>query len=175
VPDSRDQEEAMTVADRIAVMNHGGIVQVATPAEIYEQPNSRYVADFVGDINILEGRIAAIDGGSVRLECIGAEATLEVDQEVAAAVGDSAWFAIRPEKVAISLDRPAIVAANAVAGEVWDIGYLGDVSVYHVRLPTGAIVKATVTNRTRLVERPIGWDDKVWLSWSRDGGVVLIR
>ena len=64
---------------------------------------------------------------------------------------------------------------NAVAGEVWDIGYLGDVSIYHVRLPTGATVKATVTNRTRLVERPITWDDKVWLSWTRDAGVVLTQ
>jgi putrescine transport system ATP-binding protein len=172
---THDQEEAMTVADRIAVMDHGEIVQVATPAEIYEQPNSRYVADFIGDINILEGRIAFTGGGTVRLECVGAEATVEIDQEVSAAVGDAAWFAIRPEKVAISLDRPGIVTANAVEGEVWDIGYLGDVSVYHVRLPTGAIVKSTVTNRTRLVERPIGWDDKVWLSWSRDGGVVLTR
>ena len=64
---------------------------------------------------------------------------------------------------------------NTLSGEVWDIGYLGDVSIYHVRLPTGATVKSTVTNRTRLVERPITWDDKVWLTWHRDGGVVLTR
>jgi len=172
---THDQEEAMTVADRIAVMDQGEIVQVATPAEIYEQPNSRYVADFVGDINILEGRVAAIDAATIRLECVGTGATVEIDQEVSASVGDTAWFAVRPEKVAISLDRPDDVAVNAVEGEVWDIGYLGDVSVYHVRLPSGATVKSTVTNRTRLVERPIGWDDKVWLSWSRDGGVVLTR
>ena len=68
---------------------------------------------------------------------------------------------------------PADAAVNAIEGEVWDIGYLGDVSIYHVRLATGAIVKATVTNRTRLVERPITWDDKVWLTWTRDAGVVL--
>ena len=77
--------------------------------------------------------------------------------------------------MAISLDRPSNGTVNAIEGEVWDIGYLGDVSVYHVRLPTGATVKSTVTNRTRLVERPITWDDKVWLSWSRDGGVVLTK
>jgi putrescine transport system ATP-binding protein len=172
---THDQEEAMTVADRVAVMDHGEIVQVATPAEIYEQPSSRYVADFIGDINLLEGRVAANADGKVRLECVGIGATVEVDQDLAAATDDPAWFAIRPEKVAISLDRPDDAAVNAIAGEVWDIGYLGDVSVYHVRLPTGATVKATVTNRTRLVERPIGWDDKVWLSWSRDGGLVLTR
>jgi len=170
---THDQEEAMTVADRIAVMDQGEVIQVATPAEIYEQPNSRYVADFIGDINLLEGRIASAGGGAVKLDCVGTAATIEIDQELSAGAGDSAWFAIRPEKVAISLERPAGGSVNAVEGEVWDIGYLGDVSIYHVRLPTGAIVKATVTNRTRLVERPISWDDKVWLSWASDGGVVL--
>ena len=165
----------MTVADRIAVMNQGRIVQVATPAEIYEQPNSRYVADFIGDINLLEGHVVTTFDRVVRMECPGTGAIVEVDQDLDAARGDAAWFAIRPEKVAISLDPPAGEAINTVAGEVWDIGYLGDVSIYHVRLPTGATVKATVTNRTRLVERPISWDDRVWLSWSRDGGVVLTQ
>jgi putrescine transport system ATP-binding protein len=170
---THDQEEAMTVADRIAVMDQGRIVQVATPAEMYEQPNCRYVADFVGDINLLEGRIAATNGDTTRLECVGTGAVVEVGQSVDAAAGSSAWFAIRPEKVAISLDRPNAGSVNCVEGEVWDIGYLGDVSIYHVKLPTGAMVKSTVTNRTRLVERPISWDDKVWLSWTRDSGVVL--
>jgi len=172
---THDQEEAMTVADRIAVMNHGRIIQVATPAEIYEHPNSRYVADFIGDINLLEGRVTSTFDRTVRMECAGTGAVVEVDQGTEAAKGDAAWFAIRPEKVAISLDPPADAAVNTVSGEVWDIGYLGDVSVYHVRLPTGATVKSTVTNRTRLVERPITWEDKVWLSWSRDGGVVLTQ
>ena len=165
----------MTVADRIAVMDRGHIAQVATPAEIYEQPNSRYVADFVGDVNLLEGRVASAGNGVVRLDCVGTGATVEVSQDLAATPGESAWFAIRPEKVGISLDRPAEGAVNTLSGEVWDIGYLGDVSIYHVRLPTGATVKSTVTNRTRLVERPITWDDKVWLTWHRDGGVVLTR
>jgi len=170
---THDQEEAMTVADRIAVMDHGRIVQVATPAEIYEQPRSRYVADFIGDINLLEGRITGADGAAVRMACVGSGASVLVDQQLDAKAGDAAWFAIRPEKVAISVERPADVTVNAISGEVWDIGYLGDVSIYHVRLETGATVKATVTNRTRLVERPITWDDKVWLSWSRDAGMVL--
>jgi putrescine transport system ATP-binding protein len=172
---THDQEEAMTVADRIAVMDHGRIVQVATPAEIYEQPNSRYVADFIGDINLIEGRVASTFDRIVRMESPATGAVVEVDQVTDAGKGDPAWFAIRPEKVHISLDPPAEGAINTVSGEVWDIAYLGDVSIYHVRLPTGATIKATVTNRTRLVERPITWDDRVWLSWSRDGGVVLTR
>ncbi len=173
---THDQEEAMTVADRIAVMNHGQVVQVATPSEIYEQPNSRYVADFIGDINLLEGRITGhSQPGHVHMDCVGTGAMVSVDQDMPANEGDAAWFAIRPEKVSISLDQPAEAGINAVAGEVWDIGYLGDVSIYHVRLETGATVKATVTNRTRLVERPISWEDKVWLTWTRDAGVVLTQ
>jgi putrescine transport system ATP-binding protein len=170
---THDQEEAMTLADRIAVMNHGKIVQIGTPAEIYEQPNSRYVADFIGNINLLEGKVASASGGAVRMECSGTGATIDVDQDVKANAGDTAWFAIRPEKIGVSLAAPAERSVNAVEGEVWDIGYLGDISVYHVRLATGATIKATVTNATRLVERPITWDDRVWLTWSRDAGVVL--
>jgi putrescine transport system ATP-binding protein len=172
---THDQEEAMTVADRIAVMNNGVIVQVATPAEIYEQPNSRYVADFIGDINLIEGKVASAGEGGTRLACAATGATVETNQTLTAAIGDEAWFAIRPEKMRISRDAPADPSVNALAGEVWDIGYLGDVSIYHVRLPTGATVKATITNATRLVERPISWEDKVWLTWSRDAGVVLTR
>ncbi|SHE96481.1 putrescine transport system ATP-binding protein [Kaistia soli DSM 19436] len=172
---THDQEEAMTVADRIAVMNHGKIVQVATPAEIYEQPNSRYVADFIGEINVLEGRVSASPSGGARLECVAAGATVETRQQVDAKPGDQAWFAIRPEKVRISRDAPADPSVNAVPGEVWDIGYLGDVSIYHVRLASGATMKATITNTTRLVERPISWEDKVWMTWSVDGGIVLTK
>ncbi|MEX0851904.1 MAG: ABC transporter ATP-binding protein [Bauldia sp.] len=172
---THDQEEAMTVADRIAVMDHGRVVQVASPAEIYEQPNSRYVADFIGDINLIEGRITGLSDASVRMACGDTGANVFVEQTVDAKVGDAAWFAIRPEKVAIAVNRPADVTVNTVAGEVWDIGYLGDVSIYHVRLETGVTVKATSANRTRLVERPITWDDKVWLSWSRDAGIVLTK
>ncbi|WP_207778673.1 ABC transporter ATP-binding protein [Kaistia algarum] len=170
---THDQEEAMTVADRIAVMDQGRIVQVATPAEIYEQPNSRYVADFIGDINLLEGRVGASGAGEARLECVGTGATVQIAQSLSAPVGSQAWFSIRPEKVRISLEPPADPTVNAVSGEVWDIGYLGDVSIYHVRLPTGATMKATITNATRLVARPITWEDKVWLTWSNDAGVVL--
>ncbi len=172
---THDQEEAMTVADRIAVMSEGRIVQVATPAEIYEQPASRYVADFIGDINMIEGRVVSSNAGLVRIQSPEAGLFIEVEQEAAAVPDTMVWFAVRPEKVNVSLERPAQAEVNAVAGEVWDIGYLGDVSIYHVRLPSGTMMKATVTNRTRLVERPITWDDKVWLTWTRAAGVVLTR
>jgi putrescine transport system ATP-binding protein len=170
---THDQEEAMTLADRIAVMDHGRIVQIGTPAEIYEQPNSRYVADFIGNINLIEARVVTNVGGQVRMDATGTGAVVDAQQQMAAATGDTVWFAIRPEKISVTHDPPPHAAVNAMAGEVWDIGYLGDISVYHVRLPTGATVKATIANHSRIVERPITWNDKVWLSWTHDAGVVL--
>ncbi|MCC0015816.1 MAG: ABC transporter ATP-binding protein [Rhodobiaceae bacterium] len=170
---THDQEEAMTVSDRIAVMDHGEIVQVATPAEIYEYPNSRYVADFIGDINLIEGTVASVRSGKVTVDTPDA-GKLVVQQDIAADVGQKAWIAIRPEKVRIGLGKPAARTPNVMRGEVWDIGYLGDVSTYHVRLPAGTTVKALQANATRLVERPITWDEQVYLSFAPDGAVVLL-
>ena len=172
---THDQEEAMTVADRIAVMDHGQMIQVAPPAEIYEQPISRYVADFIGDINVIESTVTGNDGGLVRLKAKAAKADLTVRQDIEVAADSTAWFAIRPEKVNISSAAPEDVSVNAVPGEVWDIGYLGDVSIYHVRLDTGETIRATRTNRERIVEDPISWEDKVWLSWRPDHGLVLTQ
>ncbi|MEZ5877715.1 MAG: ABC transporter ATP-binding protein [Tepidamorphaceae bacterium] len=170
---THDQEEAMTVSDRIAVMNQGKIIQVSTPAEMYEYPNSRFVADFIGDINLIEGTISSVSGGKVTVETADA-GKLVVNQDLKADKGQTAWIAIRPEKVSIGLKKPAARTANVMSGEVWDIGYLGDVSTYHVKMPAGGIVKALQTNATRLVERPITWEDQAWLSFSPDGAVVLL-
>ncbi len=176
---THDQEEAMTVSDRIAVMDKGVIVQVATPAEIYEAPNSRYVADFIGDINIVEGTFEgrANDGrnGSevVRVSC--GSFTAAVEQQCDVAPGASVAFAVRPEKVRISLDKPAETATNALYGEVWDIGYLGDFSVFVVKLEDGRTFRAAQANISRLVDRPITYGDMVWLTWPADAGLVLTR
>jgi putrescine transport system ATP-binding protein len=175
---THDQEEAMTVSDRIAVMDKGVIVQVATPAEIYEAPNSRYVADFIGDINILEGTVTKTDSalgapGIVTLDCDGA--SVAVEQQSQAVTGDRVAFAVRPEKVRISLDQPADTSVNALHGEVWDIGYLGDFSVFIVKLDDGRVVRAAQANVSRLVDRPITFGDMVWLTWPRDAGLVLTR
>lgn len=165
----------MTVADRIAVMDHGKMIQVAPPAEIYEQPNSRYVADFIGSINLLEGQVVSAAGNVIRMAAPDLDATFEVEDDAECAGGQKAWFAVRPEKMRMTLDAPTGGAFNTLPGEVWDIGYLGDASIYHVKLKNGQMVRATVTNTDRLVERPIGWDDKVWLTWPRDAGVVLTK
>ena len=169
---THDQEEAMTVADRISVMKDGRIVQVAPPAEIYESPNSRYVAEFIGSINLFEGIVEAAPPGLIRLAA--ADGFLVQSQSPAAAgEGETAWFAVRPEKVRIGHDPPADRAVNAVEGEVWDIAYFGDMSLYNVRLPSGSLVRASRLNAARSVERPISWEDRVWLSWGTDAGLVL--
>ncbi|MCV3766289.1 ABC transporter ATP-binding protein [Rhizobium sp. TRM95796] len=176
---THDQEEAMTVSDRIAVMDKGIVVQVATPAEIYEAPNSRYVADFIGDINIMEGVVSANTGSASQhgvVSLSSGELKIEVEQECAAVSGANVAFAIRPEKVRISLDPPAETGRpNCIAGEVIDIGYLGDFSVFIVETPDGRVLRAAQANVSRHVERPITFEDKVWLSWSADAGLVLTR
>lgn len=163
----------MTVADRIAVMDHGKLIQVAGPSEIYEQPNSRYVADFIGDINLIEGRVASVEGTTIRVEAGTPKVSLVVEDDEPTSVGATVWVAVRPEKVRISHEEPVDVTVNAVQGTVWDIAYIGDVSVYHVKLDCGTTIRATVANVSRTVERPIGWEDRVWLTWSKSSGVVL--
>jgi putrescine transport system ATP-binding protein len=171
---THDQEEAMTVADRIGVMDQGRLVQVATPPEIYEQPNSRWVADFIGDVNLLEGRLVEAGPGvaTVMNESAG---KLQAVAAGDARPGDTVWVAVRPEKIRVSHEPTSAVTANCIAGRVWDIGYLGDVSVYKVRLDNGFVMKAAAANMTRLIERPFGFDERVWLSWAPDAGVVLAR
>jgi putrescine transport system ATP-binding protein len=174
---THDQEEAMTVAHRIAVMDRGEIVQVATPAELYEQPKSRWVAAFIGDVNLIEGGVVETDAGGAVIEDGGGR-RYRVAEAAGATVGARVAIALRPEKLRITpLAAPSAAAdgENAVRGRVWDIGYLGDVSIYKVQLPDGAQMKASVANVTRLVERPIGWDDEVVLSWAPSAAVLLTR
>jgi putrescine transport system ATP-binding protein len=171
---THDQEEAMTVAHRMGVMNHGCLIQVATPPEIYEQPNSRWVADFIGDVNLIEGRVLAMRGEEISIASAAAGALRAVPAG-GGKPGDAIWVALRPEKVRLSRERPAQADENCVTGEVCSIGYLGDLSIYKVRLDSGFIMKAALANMTRLVERPIGWDDRVWLHWAADAAVVLTR
>jgi putrescine transport system ATP-binding protein len=170
---THDQEEAMTMADRIGVMNQGRLVQVATPAELYEQPNSRWVADFIGDVNLIEGRVAETATAGTVIET--PSGPLRAAPSPDAPAGATVWLAVRPEKIRILVQPPGAADENCVAGTVSDIGYLGDISIYKVQLDSGQVMKAAVANLTRMMERPIGWDARVWLSWSPDAGVVLTK
>ena len=171
---THDQEEAMTVAHRIAVMNEGRLAQVATPAEIYEQPNSRWVADFVGDVNLIEGRVVATGPEGPQIEDQAGRRFRGPVTGPAVRVGDAVSIALRPEKVRIA-STPLAAAENSAQGRVRDIGYLGDVSLYRVRLADGFEMKASRANQARVLDRTIGWDDEVWLSWTADAGVLLTR
>ncbi|MTH99799.1 ABC transporter ATP-binding protein [Roseibium sp. RKSG952] len=170
---THDQEEAMTVADRIAVMDAGEIVQVATPAEIYETPNSRFVADFIGDINLIEATVVEKNGQGAKLQAVEHGFLIDTVQDTGARVGERVWFALRPEKVRIRHGKPEGALVNAAGAMVWDIAYMGDVSIFHSRLNESTTMRSTVANVTRTVERPISWDEEVTLTWDRDAGVIL--
>ncbi|CUH74731.1 Spermidine/putrescine import ATP-binding protein PotA [Tritonibacter multivorans] len=169
---THDQEEAMTMASRIAVMDHGKLVQVDTPDRIYEAPNSVYVADFIGDVNIIEGRIAKADGEAAELAWAEGHSPIRGMSGAGVSSGQGGAFAIRPEKIVIGTEEPTDVH-NRISGEVEDIAYLGNISTYYVRLENGALVKSQTANTRRIARRGITWNDKVWLSWTDTAGIVL--
>jgi putrescine transport system ATP-binding protein len=168
---THDQSEAMTVADRIGVMDRGRLAQVAPPAEIYERPNSRWVADFIGDVNVFEGRVGA-DGLSVEGTAAG---HLRVAAKADAAPGTTVWVAVRPEKVRITREPPLPGADNCVAGKIVDIGYLGDFSIYKLRLRDGAVIKAALANVGGRAERALTLGEEVWLIWPPESGMLLTQ
>jgi len=170
---THDQEEAMTVGSRMAIMRDGQIAQIGTPSEIYEYPASRFVAEFVGEVNLIEARFSSVNGSTMRVRAPALGIEIVTDRPVPALPGEPLWVAVRPEKVSIAKSPPAETGHNCVTGEVFDIEYLGDVSVYHVRLDNGLFLRATEANKLRLIERPITWEDRVWLFWGPDASVVL--
>jgi putrescine transport system ATP-binding protein len=171
---THDQEEAMTMADRIAIMDKGQVMQVATPAEVYEAPSSRFVADFVGNVNMLEGTVAERSDNAATIT--GASgACIRVENAGEATEGSSVAFAIRPEKIKVSSKPPANGATNVMEGEIWDLAYLGDMTVYHVKLSDGQVVKASALNSARTMDDPLSWHDRAWISFAPDAGVVLTR
>ena len=171
---THDQEEAMTLASRIGVMNHGEIVQAGTPSEIYEFPSSRFVADFVGSVNMFEGKLIEDEPDYVRIGSPELDATIYVSHGISAPPGAVVWAALRPEKVFMSVAAPEGGADNVVRGTVQDIAYLGDLSIYLVKLPTGKVVRVTQPNTSRHAEA-ISWDQQVYLSWDASSPVVVTR
>jgi len=169
---THDQEEAMTVASRVAVMDEGRLIQVSTPADLYEWPNSVYVADFIGDVNLIAGRATPSGEDRYHINWIDGQPPLSGTSPNSFSEGQACHLAIRPEKVAITTDKPA-GADNAVQGKVLDIAYLGNLSTYHVELPSGTVIKAQTSNTRRIARRSFTWEDPVWLSWTATAGVLL--
>jgi putrescine transport system ATP-binding protein len=172
---THDQEEAMTLGTRLGVMNQGRIVQVGSPSDIYESPANRFVADFIGSVNMFEGQVSQGGSDGVRIDCAELRGTVRADRTVACADGATVWTAIRPEKITISRQQPVAVAAseNLVRGTVREIAYMGDMSIYLVQIDSGKMMRVTLPNTMRGGERPIGREESVWLSWHGSSPVVL--
>ncbi|HEY6483460.1 MAG TPA: polyamine ABC transporter ATP-binding protein [Steroidobacteraceae bacterium] len=180
---THDQEEAMTLSTRMGVMNQGEIVQVGTPADIYEFPASRFVADFIGSVNLFEGQLIEDEPDFVRIRCpdLG---TIHVNHGISSAPGATVWVAVRPEKINISRQPPdsAMAAGHAAArdenvarGTVKEIAYMGDMSIYLVRTDSGKTIRVTLPNVMRHVEDRITWEETVYVSWHAASPVILTR
>jgi len=171
---THDQEEAMSLATRIGVMNFGEIAMIGEPTDIYEFPNSKFVAGFIGSVNMVEGVVTEDEPGHVRIRSAELGCDIYVGHGVDCAPDQILWWAIRPEKIALSRERPeAMFDANVTKGVVEDIGYLGDMSVYQILLDSGKRVRVTQTNTMRGNPDAITWDEPVYLTWGNSAGSVL--
>jgi putrescine transport system ATP-binding protein len=170
---THDQEEAMTLSSRMGVMNHGKIVQVGTPADIYESPANKFVADFIGSVNMFEGQVS--DEGAGRIDSSELGCTLVVNRKLSCSRGSTVWTAVRPEKITMSraLGEEHGRRENVVRGVVKEIAYMGDVSIYLVRIESGKTLRVTLPNIMRDAEHRIARDESVYLSWHGSSPVVL--
>jgi putrescine transport system ATP-binding protein len=176
---THDQEEAMTLSTRMGVMNHGRIVQVGTPTQIYESPGTRFIADFIGSVNLFEGKVLGEAHERQRIRCDELGCVIRIDRPLPVARDATVWAAVRPEKISMTRsppDGPAAVhpdTENVARGRVRGIAYLGDASVYLVALDSGREVRVTLPNAARDAEQRIGQDEVVFLSWQTSSPVVL--
>jgi putrescine transport system ATP-binding protein len=170
---THDQEEAMALSSRIAVMDRGRIIQVGTPNEIYEYPKSRFIAEFIGTMNMFAGVVESCEDGLLRVRCEDTGGVIAGRHDTVLADGTRAWCAVRPEKILISPDAPDPTGRTVLRGVVFDLGYFGNLSLYKVKLPSGRIVQVSAQNRRRSAERTLEWDDEVYLSWD-DASVAIL-
>jgi putrescine transport system ATP-binding protein len=169
---THDQEEAMTMSSRMGIMEEGRIRQIGAPHDIYEYPNSRFVAEFIGSTNIFEGIVIEDEPDHILIESEEAGCHLYVTDTATVPIGSHIAVAIRPEKVMISTTPPS-GNRNYAKGIVREIGYLGDISIYYVQLESGKMVQAALPNLLRLSERDVKWDDEIYLFWRAENGVIL--
>ncbi len=173
---THDQAEAMTMSSRIAILNNGALEQVGTPTQIYEFPNNRFTANFIGTTNLFEGTLVCNENEQAIIEPIGLNCQFQVDHKVEGEVDQDIWVAVRPEKVEISTTAPAHFnpekPVNCMQGTISQIAYLGGLSTYHIILPNQTVVKATDFNIERKNDNPT-WDDTVYLTWESNNIMVL--
>lgn len=169
---THDQEEAMTMASRIAVMSEGRFLQVGAPHEIYETPSTRFVADFIGNVNLMEGKVSVDEADHVVID--SADCKHYVGHGITGTLGMPVTVALRPEKIHVSRARPTD-EFNTVQGKVKEIAYLGHFTVFHLELASGMVLKASVPNIARHRDEEFTWGDPVWAHWSRSAHVVLTQ
>lgn len=182
---THDQEEAMTLSSRMGVMNHGQIVQVGTPSDIYEFPATRFVADFIGSVNMFEGKLIEDEPDFVRIRSEDLGGVIYVNHGISSAPDVTVWVAVRPEKINISRHPPVAAGGthqpeagageNVVRGTVKEIAYMGDMSIYLVQAESGKTIRVTIPNVARHTEDRITWDETVYVSWHAESPVVLTR
>jgi putrescine transport system ATP-binding protein len=170
---THDQEEAMTMASRIAVMSEGRFLQVGAPADIYETPSTRFVADFIGNVNLMDGTLDVDAEGHCEIGC--ADVKHYVGHGITGTQGMPVSVAIRPEKIKLQREAPADVTFNAVKGKIRELSYFGSFTVFHVALPSGAALKVSQANTDRHPEDRLTWGDEAWASWDPWAQVVLTQ
>ena len=171
---THDQEEAMTMSSRIGVMQNGQIEQVAPPVEIYEYPNTRFVANFIGSANLFDGVVIEDEPDHIIVHCPDLDNDLYINYGAAIPTGSAVTVMVRPEKMIAQREEP-LDTYNRIKGIVREIGYLGDVSIYHIRLESGKMVQVAQANRRHAAELPLTWEDEVFLTWNPSNGVVLVQ
>jgi putrescine transport system ATP-binding protein len=170
---THDQDEAMALSTRIAVMNRGQVVQVGTPSEIYEFPQDRFVADFIGTTNLFEGTVSGTQAGHFIVRSAEAGCDIVVDELARFGSGQRVWVALRPEKIRLSKQPLGGDRVNQIKGTVWELGYLGNRSTYRIKTETGKLVTVFAQNERRTSEWTIDWSDEVYLSWTANCAVLL--
>jgi ABC-type Fe3+/spermidine/putrescine transport system ATPase subunit len=178
---THDQDEALAIASRIAVMNKGSIAQLGTPSDLYEFPASRFVADFIGSVNMFEGTLVEDKPNEAIIACPELDPhRVHVPHSVPGKAKSQAWVAIRPEKMTLHKDSDAPpqvpecrAAHNVARGEIKEISYLGDISIYHVLLANGRLIQISRPNRSRWDQDSFTSGEKVWISWAGSSPVVL--
>jgi len=180
---THDQDEALAMASRCAVMNRGLLQQVATPSDLYEFPNSRFVADFIGSVNLFEGRLSVDEPDHAVVETSELPTRVFLDHGVTGAHAATVWVALRPEKIELhkrgeGRGPPALEDTpeghNLVAGTIRQISYLGSESVYEVELEGGRRVRVLRSNLTRRDQEDFTWDEPVWLAWHACSPAILL-
>ena len=170
---THDQEEAMTLSSRMAVMDMGKFKQIGTPTEIYEFPESRFVADFIGSANIFEGKVISSKGGKLTVSTDVGEVFASNGRSITE--GEKIWLGLRPEKIYLSKIKPKNIGPNQIKGIVEEIGYLGETSIYKIRLKNGQIIDVSAPNQSRPMSRvrEITWEDMVYLNWEPESVMLL--